>query len=310
MMELRKAEISVKGHSVRVDSLQVDRHNLIITGKFIRTARMDQEWYEDVEDPESIIRALKDVNPKPDIFTFWQRFPETHPKYNYYREMEPVAVMSIKGFDYWYAKQIDANARRAVRKAEKKGVTTKPVEFDDDFIQGMVAIFNETPLRQGRPFWHYGKDFETVKREFSRYLFREDLLGAYFDGELVGFMFLANAGRYVLPGQIISQIKHRDKALNNALIAKAVEICEKKKIPYFVYYNWGDSTLAEFKRRNGFEKADLPRYYIPLTLWGKIILNLHLHRGIVGILPEKIVFILKAFRKRFYEFKYSRNKRG
>jgi hypothetical protein len=304
-MERKKAEISVKGRPVRVDSLQVDRHNLIITGKFVKTARTDQEWYEDVEDPESIIRILKDANPKPDIFTFWQRYPETHPKYNYYMEMEPIAVLPIKGFDYWYAKQIDTNARRAVKKAEKRGVHIKPVEFDDDFIRGIVAIFNETPFRQGRPFWHYGKDFETVKREFSRFIFREDLLGAYFNGELVGFMFLANAGKYVLPGQIISQIKHRDKALNNALIAKAVEICEKKRIPYFIYYNWGDSTLAEFKRRNGFQKADLPRYYIALTTWGKIVLKLRLHRGIVGVLPQKMILILKKLRKHLYEIKYS-----
>ena len=39
----------------------------------------------------------------------------------------------------------------------------------------MTAIFNEAAIRQGRPFWHYGKDFETVKRQFSRYLAREHM---------------------------------------------------------------------------------------------------------------------------------------
>jgi len=30
----------------------------------------------------------------------------------------------------------------------------------------MTAIFNESPTRQGRKFWHYGKDFATVKKQF------------------------------------------------------------------------------------------------------------------------------------------------
>ena len=61
------------------------------------------------------------------------------------------------------------------------------------FVRGMTSIFNETPIRQGRPFLHYGKDFETVKREFSRFLFREEIFGAYVGEELVGFIMLADA---------------------------------------------------------------------------------------------------------------------
>ena len=69
----------------------------------------------------------------------------------------------------------------------------------------MTSIFNETPIRQGRPFLHYGKDFETVKREFGRFLFREEIFGAYVGEELVGFIMLADAGRYAYLGQIISK---------------------------------------------------------------------------------------------------------
>ena len=74
-------------------------------------------------------------------------------------------------------KQIKAVTRNLVRKAEKKGVEVRIARYDDDFVRGMTQIFNEAPVRQGRLYWHYGKDFETVKRQFSRYLFREDLLG-------------------------------------------------------------------------------------------------------------------------------------
>lgn len=286
-------------------SFRISDKEIIITGKLIKEAKIKDEWYEDVENPEAIIRALENANPKPDIFTFWQRVPETEPKYNYYREVDNIAAIPIKSYDYWYKKQINTNARRAIKKAEKKGIVVKKVEFDDEFIRGMTEIFNETKIRQGKPFWHYGKDFETVKREFSRYLYREDLIGVSYNDELIGFMFLAYAGKYALPSQILSKIKHRDKAPNNALIAKAVEICERKKIPYFVYFYWGDGTLTEFKRRNGFEKIVLPRYYIPLTIKGKVILKLGLHRGITGILPQKVLHSLKNLRSRIYSLKYS-----
>jgi hypothetical protein len=307
-MQVHKAQTMVRGKSVTVDSFRIDNKKIVCFGKFFKMARMEEEWYEDVEDPESIIDALKKAHSKPDIFTFWQRMPETSPKYNYYMEPECIAALPIKGFDYWYKKQIDTNARRAIKKAEKNGVIVKLVEFDDEFVRGMINIFNETPVRQGKPFWHYGKDFETVKGEFSRYLYRENLIGAYYNGELIGFMFLANARNYALPGQIISKVEHRDKATNNALIAKAVKICEEKNIPYFVYFNWGDGTLAEFKRRNGFERVTLPRYYIALTRWGKIILKLHLQHGFVGILPISAVIRLKSLRSIFYDVIFRRIK--
>ena len=54
---------------------------------------LEDEWYEDVRDPESVIETLVH-NPKirPDIFTFWQRFPEVEPRYSFYTEWEDLAV--------------------------------------------------------------------------------------------------------------------------------------------------------------------------------------------------------------------------
>ena len=61
-----------------------------------------------------------------------------------------------------------------------------------------------------------------------------------------------------------------DKRPANALIAKMVEVCEAKGISHLIYglYNYGNkrnSSLLEFKIRNGFEEFLVPRYYIPLT---------------------------------------------
>jgi hypothetical protein len=168
----------------------------------------------------------------------------------------------------------------------------------------MTAIFNETPIRQERTFLHYGKSFDTVKSEFSRYLFREELYGAYVDDELIGFIFLANAGQYLYLGQIISLIRHRDKSPQNALIAKAVEVCAQQGLPYLVYALWPRGPLREFKRHNAFECVNLPRYYVPLTAKGKVALKLGLHRGPAEWLPENALPILKEIRSRFYSLKY------
>ena len=34
------------------------------------------------------------------------------------------------------------------------------VPFTDDFVHGIMDIYDETPVRQGRSFWHYKKSFE------------------------------------------------------------------------------------------------------------------------------------------------------
>src|SRR5262249_47738716 len=120
------------------------------------------------------------------------------------------------------------------------------------------------------------------------YLFREELLGAYYRDELIGFVMLGNAGRYGFLGQIISKIRHRDKAPNNALIAKAVNMCERRKLPHLVYAYWPSGSLAEFKHANGFQEIRLPRYYVPLSAWGRLILRLGVHRGWKELLSQRV----------------------
>jgi hypothetical protein len=230
-------------------------------------------------------------------------------------QWESIAVLPIKSYNDWFQSQIGKDTRKLVRRAEKRGCVIKPCAFDDEFIKGITSIFNESPIRQGRPFCHYGKDHATIKREFSRYLFREELFGAFYEGELIGFIFLAYSEKYAYLGQILSKIEHRDKYTNNALISKAVQITAMKNIPFLVYGLWSRGGLEEFKRRNGFQKVDVPRYYVALTLRGALALKLNIHRGfsplsdrsafIMGIVPERLRFHLREFRKNWYERKYS-----
>jgi hypothetical protein len=279
---------------------------IMIEGKVLRVARPhpceQQEWFEDVENPEMLIDALRKSKDRPDILTFWQRLPDTEPRYPYQMERHSIAALPIKSYSFWWEKQIDRKARNKVRKAEKKGLTVRMASFDDTFVRGMTSIFNETPIRQGRRFLHYGKDFETVKREFSRFLFREEIFGAYLGEELLGFIMVGDAGKYACLGQIISKIAYRDLAPTNALLAKAIERCAEKGYPYLVYAYWLDDSLGDFKRSNGFQKFDLPRYFVPLTSKGKLALKLGLHRGWKGAVPKPLQKPLKKLRRCWYDW--------
>ncbi|HET9373361.1 MAG TPA: GNAT family N-acetyltransferase [Chthoniobacterales bacterium] len=281
--------------------MEVDCKRILIEGEIPRIARLEQEWYEDVEDPRTLINQLCKSEPRPDILTFWQRLPDTEPKYSYPMELDSIAALPIKSYSLWWEKQIDRKARNKIRKAQKNGVVVKPATFDDRFVRGITSIFNETPIRQGRHYLHYGKDFETIKRQFSRFLFREEIFGAYLGEELVGFIMLAYAENYAYLGQIISKIAHRDLAPNNLLLAKAVERCAEKGVPYLVYALWLEDSLGDFKRSNGFQKFDLPRYYVPLTGKGKLALKLGLHRGWKEAVPKPLRKSLKKLRRRWYD---------
>jgi hypothetical protein len=180
------------------------------------------------------------------------------------------------------------------------------VPFDDSFVKGMTAIFNETPIRQGREFWHYGKDFETVKAQFGRYAYRETMIGAYLDEEMIGFVMLGNAGPFALLGQIISSVRHRNKMPNNCLIDKAVEVSERLGHRYLVYGYWSDGSLSEFKRRCGFMPQMMPKYYVPLTWRGRFALTIGTHRGWKSLIPERAKISLKKVRGRWYEFRSNR----
>ncbi|MFX0196079.1 MAG: hypothetical protein ACFFCW_08150 [Candidatus Hodarchaeota archaeon] len=277
---------------------------IVTTGKLVRTAIIREEWYEDVEDPESFVSYLRQSKVKADIFSFFQRLPEIKRKFDYYMEWENIAVIPIISFDHWWTKQIHKHTRQAVKRAAKKGVEVKVVEFNHELVKGITEIYNESPIRQGKPFRHYGKDLHTIKKDHETYLDRSMFIGAYYKDELIGFVKLVDEKQFADIMQIISKMEHRDKSPNNILIAKAVEICYTKGIPYLEYGTWTRGGLDNFKRHNGFESIKVPRYYIPLTYKGTIALKLRLHHGTVGIVPEKVILRLIDLRKKWYTWRF------
>lgn len=275
-----------------------------VEGRILKIASIKEEWFHKVDDPVTLVNDIKEKKIKADIFKFWQMLPNLKKNFNYYSEKVSIAAIEIKSYEHWYKNQVNSNTRRNIKKSVKKGIKLKICEFNDEFIEGMTSIFNETPIRQGRKYLHYGKDFNTVKKQFSRYLFREDLIGAYYNDELIGFIMLSHSQNFSILGQIISKEKYRILGTNNALISKAVEYCEKNKIGYLVYSMWDGGDLQEFKRRNGFKKYDLPRYYIPITFLGKIAITLKLHRGLKHYCPNLLIYVLKKTRKDYLKLKY------
>ncbi len=284
------------------NELTIDGVRYSVSGRFLRVACVVDDWYDDVEQPARVVEELKKLGGV-DLFTFWQRLPDEKPHYLYPLRWQSISALPVTTYDNWISQQVERTARNKVRKAQKLGVEVRGAQFDDEFVRGMVEIFNETPVRQGRPFVHFGKDFATIKREFARYLFREDLIGAYFESELIGFVMLANAGRYGLLGQFISKFEHRDKATNNLLIAKTVEICAAKSLPYLTYGSWTESSLVDFKRQSGFQEVKLPRYFVPLSRKGELALELGYDQvhdgGWKDLLPAESVARLKQFRARW-----------
>src|SRR5262249_3788988 len=158
-----------------------------------------------------------------------------------------------------------------------------------------------------KPFPHYGKDFETVRRISATFPEQSTFIGAFLEGTLIGFAKLVSdrdRGQASLM-HIVSLYKHRDKAPTNALIAQAVRSCAERGIPYLVYSNFAygkkqRDTLSDFKEYNGFQRVDLPRYYVPLTLAGRAALRLHLHRRLADRIPESVQARLRQIRALWY----------
>jgi hypothetical protein len=312
MLELKREVVWIAGKEEVVEVATVGATRFVVEGKALRIARAEHEWDVDIEDPAAIVAAFRTSRRRLDLLTFAQRLPDTQPRFDYHREWGNVAAIPISTFKDWWLQPIVKETRNKVRKAQKLGVEIALVDLDDDLVRGIMAIYDESPIRQGKPFPDYGKDPETIKRKLASFIDRSDFIGAYYKGELIGFVKLVSAGRFTRTMHIVSSLRHRDKAPTNALIARAVQLCVDRGIPYLVYGQFdygkrGGKGLVEFKRYTGFQKIELPRYYVPLSSFGRLALRLNLHHGVVELLPRDLIDRLWDLRARGYRFRYSRH---
>jgi hypothetical protein len=306
-------EIRFCGKTLYVPSAEICGRTIIVKGKRIRTAEIKDEAVIEgvsIEDPKSFITRLKESELPVDLFTFSQRPPDITPKYDYHWDWDNWATIPTACFEDWW-ESLPQASRKNVRRAAKRGVVVKVIPFDDNLVKGVHRIYNSIRVRDGRLFWHYGKGIDSVRQGLATYLDRSDFIGAYLGEELIGFLKMVYVDDAATIFHIISMDEHYDKRPQNALIAKAAEVCEQKAVLHliygkFIYGNKRRSSLVEFKRRNGFQQVNFPRYYIPLTAVGEFFVRLRLYRGVSGLLPEPILYAALSCRA-WYHKKVSNN---
>jgi hypothetical protein len=304
--------INVRGKQVKFHAIAINDLKIVIKGRYIKIAEVREEWDQDVVDPKLINDVLKKSGVRIDIFTFIQRLPESRPKFQYRMEWDNVAAIPIISYEHWLKNQIPDQTRNKLKKANKFGVEIRQVAFNEDLLKGISSIYNETPLRQGTKNSHYNMDYELVKKLNGTFLDRCDFIGAFNNHELIGYLKIVYTDKFARVMGILGKIKHQDKSPMNLLIAKAIEICASKNVPYFVYakYNYGkkvgSDSLKEFKKNNGFENILIPRYYVPLNNFGKLILTFGLYKGFKNMLPRWMIRKLLKIREILYTLKYAK----
>jgi hypothetical protein len=275
--------------------LEVDKEieTLAVKKKlFFKVARDTSEYAKDVVPTDGFVEKLGERGL--DIFTFIERKwcnTISHPAPSWLKAEDDVALLRVATYEEWW-NNVGKKTRNMIRKAEKNGVKTEVTEPNEKLAEGIWKIYNETPIRQERAFPHYGVSLETVTR---RVLSERDstFIRALFQEELAGFVQLVHGEKIAIISQILSLQKHADKAINNALIAKAVEVCAIKQCGSLLYGRMGNHpSLDRFKQSNGFIRFPLTRYYVPVTMKGRIAVKLGLHREIKDALPQPMKYPL------------------
>lgn len=296
--------ISIKGRQVEVPLIQAGGYDVVVTGRWLKIAAVKSEDYVE-RDPapnaDQVIAELKTRSHRPDVFSFVQRIGSISPRYQYPMAWDSVAALSTTSYRAWWD-ALSQETRRNVRLAEKRGLVLRTVHFGEALVNGIAAIYNETPHRQGRRFWHYGKQIDTIRSENGTYLDRSEFIGAYLNGKLIGFLKFVRVEQMGSIMQILAMNAHRDRKPMNALVAKAVEVACERSLTHVIYckyvYHRRDA-LTEFKRRMGFREVLVPRYFVPLTVKGRLAVRLNLQRGLLQLMPQRLKSVL-LFLRHFY----------
>jgi hypothetical protein len=305
-------EISSKGKWIQVPALPVDGETLVVKGRWLKVASIhDEAWMEtEIKDPEACMKLLRMRGADglgADLFTFTQKPSVTTPKYGYPVEYDSIAAICFASFKEWW-ECLPQETRKNVRRSQKRGVIVNVKSFDDDLLRGIKDVNDDSPTRQGERNYYYGRSLEQLRKDYSAFIDRSDFICATLGEEMVGFVKVVYRGDVASILNITVKPSHSDKRPANALIAKAVELCDAKGMRCLTYglYNYGnkqDSPLREFKTRNGFEEVLTPRFYVPLTKWGQWCLKLKLHRGLLGVLPHTTITRLLSARTKLQRFR-------
>ena len=254
----------------------------------IKIAHDIKEYEKDIVPSKAFIEKLleRDI----DIFTFLERkwcCPISKPPTSWIKTEDNIGLLEIKDYPTWWS-SVGKKTRNMVRLAGKNGLEVIVVQPSEKFAEGVWKIYNETPIRQERAFPHYGEPLEAVKRNVISAQ-KSTFIGGFLQKELVGFIQIVHGDNIAIIAQILSMQKHWNKAVNNALLAKAVEVCAFKGERWLMYGRMGNHpSLDKFKESSGFAKFPIARYYICITGKGKVATRLGLHVDLKDALPQSI----------------------
>jgi hypothetical protein len=238
------------------------------------------EHTRDIYPNSQLIEMLKSKGV--DLFSFIERSflkPPTLQNHELYHCPETVGLLSINSFEDWF-KKLPSRERNMIKKAERTGLQTQVVTVDKEFIQNAHQIYNETPIRQGRKYSGFGITIDEIQKKFEN-LQSSKVIGAYFEGKLIGLLWVEFGDQVAAMMSFLSLISYRNKNPNNAMIACAVKLCSQKGYRYLTYGNMGyNPGLDFFKKNNGFRRVAVPRYFMPLTYKGQLAIRLNLCRSV------------------------------
>ncbi len=233
--------VRFRGKTTSVPAVRVGGVTVISTGQFLRIGEIFDEYWlprELLPSYDLVIAELIKRGDRPDIFTFAQRVPDVGLAYNYYHDFDNYAVLSLPIYDEWLQRKIPRTTRQNIRASAKRGIVVRVSAYHDDYVGGIMSIYNETPVRAGKRFWHFGKNFETVKAETGTYAERSTFLAAFRGQEMVGFLKIVWDVHTAGIMQILSKTSARPCRPNNALLAEAVRQCCLRNVGYLLYGNF------------------------------------------------------------------------
>lgn len=206
----------------------------------------------------------------------------------------------------WVKKQVAKDVREGLRRARREGVEVREIPFDEESFEAIATLFNETPIRQGKRYWHYGKSARQIGEELSPLAGRSVFVGAFLGARLVGFSQIVRLERLRIlrTVHVLGSVQAKRVRPVSAMIEWMVQYGWEQGFERLVYgkHNYGGSpndTLAAFKSRHGFRLTPLRVDYHPLSPWGAWFLAAGLHRSPREMIPAELVHTLKGWRARW-----------
>ena len=115
----------IKGQPAQVSCVEIDGQTFSVDSGFIKTIRLEDEWFEEVKDPAAVVSLLTGCHQvSADLFTFCQRLPHIAPRYQFACDFESIAAIEIDSYETWW-QQLDRATRNMVRKSAKSGIEVR-----------------------------------------------------------------------------------------------------------------------------------------------------------------------------------------